>query len=426
MIIPPDPEKDPRLFSESRTSVATADLVSLDEPAVPEVAYHPDFLYTSPFTDDYATYPNEALPPYEGQQTDPLAARPSPNPRVRRSVRNSDLLVRVTSAASSSSSLGSSSSTSSRATARATHHGSAVPINLVDSNDSSATAVGSSRPKVWEKPLGSRRRFKAAMSPELRAFWRRNKRWIVFLIIVAIAAILVAIGLAVGLGVALQQTRPTWSEKQKPTRNTTWPGSNASVQIGTLNITYVPRRDDPKKEDGMPSDCNQWTPINMTSPLSQLALTSGYFNHYLATFQFPLSNETDSNQSTLANPLYFIAHGLAASGTVEILGADAPASIKDDGAEGMVQVDVLARSPRDRKLEDVAKVCKLTRKDGSTGVGIFVSGSTLGSRRGRVLTIDPNRDRSEWAGHHYAIPPRPTADARVPCHHPSPTIGNEL
>jgi hypothetical protein len=396
MIIPPDPEKDPRLFSESRTSLVTdADLISLDEPAIPAAAFHRDYLYSSPFTDDYAAYPNEALPPYDGQRAQPVSGAP----RVRRSARNSDLLVRVTSASSSRSSLGST-STSSRTTARPTLNGSAVPI-VSSSLSPSSTVVGSGshRPKVWEGIEGSPSIRKKR--GKVRTFWTKHRRWLSIVLILVIAILLIAIGLAAGLGMSKTKRN---SPKTKPYKDKDWPGSpNASVKIGTLNITYVPSRDDPRQSDGVPSLCNQLTPLNMSSSLSQLALTSAYFDHYITSYEFKLSNNS-MNQTSLDNPLYFIAHGLAASGTVEFIGADSPPSIKDGAEEGAILVDVLARSPKDRPLNTLAKICKLKRSDGSEGVGIFVSCNGKTKQSTLLTGTDSNRVGWGWCGKYYLVP----------------------
>lgn len=360
MIIPPDPEKDPRLFAESRVSLVSteADLVSL-APTLPEVAYHRDYLYSgSPFSDDYTDYPNEALPPYEGRRAQ--------TPRPRRSARNSDILVRIDSTSTGSSSSNSLGSTSSRANLRA--RGSAGNT-IGESLSPTSTAVDTNNrtSKLWEGSAGKKRRW---VSPEVVSYFQKHRRWIVWVIVCVIAAILIAIGLAVGLGMALHvKNGPA---NQKPWKDKEWPGSSHSVQIGTLNITYVPRRDDPTAVDGIPSLCNQFAPLNTSSPLSQLALTSTFFDHYVTSFEIPITNSS-TNTSVINDPLYFIAHGLASSGTLEIVGTDSPPDIRDGGKEGYVQVDVIARSPKDRSIDHLAKVCMLKRSDGSQGVGIFVS-----------------------------------------------------
>jgi hypothetical protein len=372
MIIPPDPEKDPQLFTESRTSLTTdADLISFDEPSVPEVAYSRDLLYSGgPFADDFAVY--EQLPPYEGRRagtpTAATATAPAgPTTRVRRSARNSNYLIRINSS-SSSSSLGSSSS---RASMRGTASGSAIPINL-NSTSPSSTAVATDRSKVWEGVDGKsphQRRLDRLVTPRVRAAWMKHRRWLIIAMLIVSAVLLVAIGLAVGLGVSLGNNNSN-SNNPPPKKWKDWPAPNALVQMGSLNITYVPRRDDPKSQDGEPFECNTYAPLNSSTVLGQLALTNDVFDQYLTTYHFNFTSGPKAHPA-FHDPFYFIAHGLAASGTVEFVGTDAPAGLQTGGTEGAIRIDVIARSPKGRELDTLAKVCKLRRPDGSVGFGIF-------------------------------------------------------
>lgn len=138
-----------------------------------------------------------------------------------------------------------------------------------------------------------------------------------------------------------------------------------------LNLTYIPDRDGPSPADGTPSNCNVFVPLNDSATVSQLAnLASPYFENYISTFTYPLDTLNDT-VSALSNDLYFIARGLAASGTIEFVGSKSPPAVVTGGTEGQLQVDVIARIAVGLNLTKIVNVCQMDRDDGSTGVGIY-------------------------------------------------------
>lgn len=69
----------------------------------------------------------------------------------------------------------------------------------------------------------------------------------------------------------------------------------------------------------------------------------------------------------------FIARGLGSSGTVEIVGTDAPPEVLADGKEGVMRVEVIATYSGQQDLEDIVRVCQLSRGNKGIGLGVFVS-----------------------------------------------------
>lgn len=152
------------------------------------------------------------------------------------------------------------------------------------------------------------------------------------------------------------------------------------------HLTYEHKRDGPTELDGVASACNNFTLFNDTSSLTQLAVSSPFFEHYISTFTFPLNGSAvrDYN-NTLDHDLFIIARGLAATGTVEFVGVNAPSAVIDGGIEDHVRVDIVARYSKKSDLTDVVNVCKLDRPDGSSGIGIFTPKSCDGDSVSAML-----------------------------------------
>jgi hypothetical protein len=151
-----------------------------------------------------------------------------------------------------------------------------------------------------------------------------------------------------------------------------------------MNITYDEARDGPDASDGEATDCNQFSFLNESSALNQLAVNSPYFDHYISTFSFPLDSMHEG-MAALDHNLFVVARGIAATGTVEIVGSNAPPGVIRGGEEGIVKVDVLTRYKAGETLDSVARVCHLKREDGSKGVGIFTPIETDGGAEGPWL-----------------------------------------
>lgn len=200
----------------------------------------------------------------------------------------------------------------------------------------------------------------------------------------------IGIVLAMGLAAGLVLSSGKNHKKGKSDDPNRWEQNRKGQQNGSygtdpnLNITYIPDRDGPKDQDGEASSCNEFTLLNSSSALTQLAVNSPHFAHYISTFKFPL-NSTHKGMAALDHSLYVIARGLAATGTVEIVGTNAPAGVIAGGEEGFVKVDVLARYSVGQDLKEVANVCQMKKEDGSAGVGIFTPTETDGGTEAPFL-----------------------------------------
>lgn len=110
----------------------------------------------------------------------------------------------------------------------------------------------------------------------------------------------------------------------------------------------------------------------------------------MAEFEYPLWKNGSALQ--VLPDFTFIARGLGASGTIEIVGSDAPEEVINNGKEGVMRVEVILRYSGPQDVEDLVRVCELGRGDEGIGLGVFVS------RRQQPqleLTLDPARDRRQ-------------------------------
>lgn len=450
MIIPPDPEKDPRLFRESTASLITVpegQLIALDNgPLLPDAAYHANpaapapYPYgAGPFSDDMeVAWGNDQLPPYDGirrpNTLDPVerdAAAMSnglerPVGYAHRTLPHGATLIRTASVASGSSGESSSAASASSRLLRRT------PSTLPSAT--STTAVSNQAPKLWEGQAGpSKRRWHGIPLPPARrqrhsrsasdaSHWQKHKRsWLTVFAITALS-IALAIGLAVGFSTNVNSRihNPNRVLQDKP-------DSHTQINVWSQqckHLTYDEKRDGPTEKEGIPSACNNFTLFNDTSSLTQLAVSSPYFEHYISTFLFPLkmavnttalnstaswngtlptnvtarglsnrkgsgwsaANATNAGpfSSSLEHELFVLATGLAATGTVEFVGTNAPDAVVSGGVEGHVRVDVVARYTKGENLTEIVNVCKLDRPDGSSGIGIFTPKQCDGDYSSRV------------------------------------------
>ena len=125
------------------------------------------------------------------------------------------------------------------------------------------------------------------------------------------------------------------------------------------------------------TQCNLFTTLDASNVFSLLSTPFPASSLSLATFTFPLTNSSTlpfalANTSSFIGDFAITATGLGASGTVEIVGSDAPEQVAS-GTEGMLQVDVVVRYSGDLDLDHIMRVCRTSRSDGSMGVGIYVS-----------------------------------------------------
>lgn len=221
------------------------------------------------------------------------------------------------------------------------------------------------------------------VSPEVKTLWHKYRKWWIALLLFMGIGVVLAVGLAAGLVLSNGKSGHERG-KDNPYRSNRKGQNSTYPTTPDMNISYDPKRDGPGPNDGTMSNCNQFTQLNSTSALTQLAVNSPYFAHYISTYTFPL-NATHNNMTALDHDLYVIARGLAATGTVEIVGSNAPQGVIDGGEEGVVKIDVLARYASGEDLEKVANVCQMTREDGSTGVGIYTPTETDGGTDGPFL-----------------------------------------
>lgn len=71
------------------------------------------------------------------------------------------------------------------------------------------------------------------------------------------------------------------------------------------------------------------------------------------------------------------ARGVASTGTIEIIGADADPDVINGGVEGMVRIDVVMQYGGFQDVGSQVRVCEVVRGDGSIGVGVYVSFAPL-------------------------------------------------
>lgn len=68
-----------------------------------------------------------------------------------------------------------------------------------------------------------------------------------------------------------------------------------------------------------------------------------------------------------------ISRGIASSGTIEFIGADAEADVINGAAEGMIRIDVVMQYGGYQEIQDQVRVCEIVQPSGAMGVGIYVS-----------------------------------------------------
>lgn len=136
--------------------------------------------------------------------------------------------------------------------------------------------------------------------------------------------------------------------------------------------------------------CNILTPLN-ASNFSSLVTPYPGNRLWSSTFLLPLRHYNTTSNSTvdldstdiglvngttlaygLRDGLSLFSRGIASSGTIEFVGADAEEVVINGGVEGMIRVDVVTQYGGFQEVGDIMRVCEMM-KDGVMGVGIYVS-----------------------------------------------------
>jgi hypothetical protein len=130
-------------------------------------------------------------------------------------------------------------------------------------------------------------------------------------------------------------------------------------------------QDGPYPQDGTITKCPAFKPLNASSPSLLLSRPFPAVSASVATFDYTLWKNGSALQ--MLPEFTFIARGLGSSGTVEIVGTEAPAQVLADGKEGVMRVEVIALYSGQQDLEDVVRVCELSRGIEGIGLGVFVS-----------------------------------------------------
>ncbi|KAK4687378.1 hypothetical protein P7C73_g2737, partial [Tremellales sp. Uapishka_1] len=343
MIIPPDPEKDPRLLASVSTSSLAPSLSSSS-------------IYLAEL--EAAHLGAENLPPYEARRWSRLntsvATHHEDEGLTERSRPN--ILIPPTS----------------------------TPRALSPVSDDSPTPTQSRQPtlgstsKLWESPYAPRRKrrtflgvplLQITVSPQVRKWWKKYRRWVQATLILLMLGVGLVIGLLVGLKVGVLNRKPEPKPPWHDGGGQNFDGGNGS----NLNFTYIPSRDDPSPAEGNLTNCQLLLPISLPNPNYTITSASGSgVNHSATTFTFPLSPDLD---------FAVFARGLAAVGTVEFVGQDSANDILCGGEEGVIRVDVVASYGGSRDLNTIAKTCQMVRNDGGVGVGLYTPCQTDGKSK---------------------------------------------
>ncbi|OXC67291.1 hypothetical protein AYX13_04209 [Cryptococcus neoformans] len=402
MIIPPDPEKDPNIFSPSSS---TPSLV----PAPSEHSYF-----------GTASWDGESLPPYEGrrrsrisfaadQSSDTRHTREGDvfsdenathlqemrerNPRPGLGVVIPATVINPAYQQSPGSSLGSVTPTATGPNASLPSFHSTHPAHSYAESSivpASNTAPVASTSKLWEspssQPSGPTRRIlclSPAASRALYKWWKKWRTWVLVLLVVILVGVALMIGLLLGMHSSKHDTGvaiPPWEDN-----NSNDDGKKSAIwqQGGSPNLTYVESRDGPSFTDGNLTNCNQFTSYNHSSAFSSLFTPFTVTTISTTRFTFPLQ----ANGSAPSN-FFFNGRGLGSSGTITFLGSEGDEGLQQEAGEGVITVDVIVRYAGPQALDDMMRVCEMARNDGGVGVGIYSPRRTDG-KVSNPLFINP-------------------------------------
>ncbi|WWC72319.1 uncharacterized protein I206_106281 [Kwoniella pini CBS 10737] len=381
MIIPPDPEKDPRLFNPS---ASTSSLV------------HPP----SEYEDTTSRWDGESLPPYErrrdsrgsllsqeehdvfSDQHASSSSRSLPGLIIHNLPTHPEP-IHSSSPISSSDSL---TPTASRPSLLLPH--------FTDQASSTLQASGSTS-KLWESsttaiPVKRKSTRICGCIPINNAgfqrWWKKWRRWVQGIVVL----IFIGIGLVVGLLVGMSRNEhrgaagPPW---QKPWMDQDTDGKRVAAWsgYGSFNLTYVDSRDGPSPSEGNLTECNNFAPLNTTSsPFVNLFTPYPKSNISLASFSFPLSSA-----GIPPSDLFVNARGFGSSGHLDFIGSDGPESVISSGEEGKILIDVVVRYSGPQDLTTMMRVCQMTRGDTGVGVGIYSPKETDGKLT-NPFKLDPS------------------------------------
>lgn len=375
MIIPPDPEKDPNLFTPADSTPSL--LLSPSERDV----RHPEATHPHPrqgYGYVYGEWSGEQLPPYERRR----ASREAEGDVFsdRQEVRERNLLPILT-------------ANNTAANARVSRSFNVTPLDTslplastsaqtLPSASASPLDPNASTSKLWESSgsrskEGRKGKMKAALtpSPDIRDCWTKYRKWIIGVIILILVGLGIMTGLLVGLRVGVdnaddedQSAFSPWHDIDGKKTNTQW------APDGSMNLTYTQSRDGPSDSDGNSSYCNQFTPVN-TTDFSLLSIPYPASSLSVSTFTFPLADNTNSSY---LKDFFIQARGLGSSGTIEFVGGDYPSQIMQGGNDNELRVDVVLRYGGPQDPMTTVNVCQMEREDGSSGIGIYTPTETDG------------------------------------------------
>ncbi|WWC92035.1 uncharacterized protein L201_006989 [Kwoniella dendrophila CBS 6074] len=394
MIIPPDPEKDPRLFDPS---ASTSSLVQPSE-----------------FDDTTSRWDGESLPPYERRRSSrgsiiscindeddifadhhasastsslstPVRHVRQPPPLIIHNLPNQSQLR--SSPISSSDSL---TPTASRPSLVLPHFNPNPSSTLVDPTSSTSKLWENSSSTTSNRSRGKKRICGCLPIPPstFQRWWKKWKRWIQAIIVLALIAIGLAIGLLVGMNKNNHKPSPATAPWQRPWMDQDTDGKRVAQWAGngSYNLTYTDSRDGPSDLEGkFTTECNNFSPFNATtSPFSNLFTPFPHSTVSLASFSLPFSFSGKPSSDIFIN-----AKGLGSSGTLNFLGSDGPEAIITAGEEGKILIDVIIKYSGCQDLSTMMKVCKMTRGTDGLGIGIYSPRETDGKMT-NPFKLDPS------------------------------------
>lgn len=245
MIIPPDPEKDPNFFDPSASTPSLLPPPDRDRDGDDDGnVRHADLAHTRhPYgAHGYDEWSGEQLPPYERRRASSIrsgevfgdsASMREVSQTVPSGVRSQPTLY----IPHASSSRPTSVVYPSHGDPTTSRHFSASLPSLISPSATVHPDPASSSAKLWEsttttKESRSKRRKVASLikvSPEVKQFWRRWKRWVIGVSIVIVLGLGLMVGLLVGLKVISgghaphsEQTYSPWHDVDGKRTNTEW------------------------------------------------------------------------------------------------------------------------------------------------------------------------------------------------------------
>lgn len=251
MIIPPDPEKDPNLFTPADSTPSL-----LLTPSENDVR-HPDATHPHPrqaYGYAYGEWSGEQLPPYvpkrdsregdifsdrqEVRERSSSSAPPLPSgARSRANHASVNQLMRE------SRSLNPTPLDTSLPIASSSAQ--TLPSPSVTLNDPNASTS-----KLWESSTspskeGRKGKMKAALtpSPDIRDCWTKYRKWTIGVIVLILVGLGIMTGLLVGLKVGVDKDEDVTGDALSPWHDID--GKKANTQWapdGSLNLTYTPER----------------------------------------------------------------------------------------------------------------------------------------------------------------------------------------